>query len=496
MKMKKFTVIFLILVLVSCAGNSNPNTETGADNREPAETTTSPEFIPIENGNFGGYEFRIFGTEDHSAILGQYGVGLINEVAPSEESGEIINDAVFMRNREVEELYNIKIVPYYPGGDRNALAQAAIRPIMAGDDIYDFALYLGSNIPVILGNKDYTYDMFTVPNLDFSHSWWNQASVMYYSLAKQLHIVTGDISVYTMMGGMYPIFQNKTLSDDYQLENTYELVRQSKWTLEKLIEMCRTVARDLNGDGIMNEHDLFGISGEHVLIRAMFEGTGERLTKKDAADIPYISVNTERTVQVLDYAMNSVLDKSIGFYINEYVSKFPNIGEYMMNKFSNNEILFHSYPMTFTYDLRDMEADYAILPYPKLEETQSDYYTSVSTWYSSFVFIPATNTDIARTGAVLEALGYYSQKYVRPKAIDITATNKLMRDEDSAEMFDLILDTRTYDLAIIYAWGGFVDNMLYNSVNTRTNTFASNYAKHETTIKTAMEKTINDILGE
>ncbi|MCL2517765.1 MAG: hypothetical protein FWF15_04300, partial [Oscillospiraceae bacterium] len=496
--MKKFTAILsaaiLVLSFISCGTNSNPNNETDPNNKETVETTVAPEFIPLEGANYGGYEFRIFGTADKSVILGQFGVGLINEIAPKEETGEIINDAVFMRNREVEELYNIKIKPVCPDVDRNALAQAAIKPILAGDDEYDMALYLGSNLPIILGSNGYTYDLFTVPNLDLSNSWWNQASIKWLSLAKQIHIVTGDISVFSMVGGPYPIFQNKALVDDYKLENAYDLVRNGTWTCEKLIEMCRIVAHDLNGDGIMDENDLFGVSGEHVFIRAMVEGSGERFTKKDAGDIPYLAVNTERTVQALEYAMNSVLDKSFGLYCNEYLRKFPDIGGFIVSKFTSNEILFSSYPLTFTFELRDMEADFAILPYPKLAENQSDYYTSVSTWYSSFVFIPATNTDIPRTGAVVEALGYYSQKYVRPQAIDVTVTNKLIRDDDSADMLNIIFNTRSYDLAIIYAWGGFVDNMLYNSVNTRSNTFASNYAKHETNVITAMEKTINDIL--
>jgi hypothetical protein len=45
---------------------------------------------------------------------------------------------------------------------------------------------------------------------------------------------------------------NKKLIQDHALENPYEIVHNNRWTLDKMIEMTRGVAQDLNGDGIMD----------------------------------------------------------------------------------------------------------------------------------------------------------------------------------------------------------------------------------------------------
>ncbi|MCL2813254.1 MAG: extracellular solute-binding protein [Oscillospiraceae bacterium] len=487
----------LLTFLFSCKTDADiAPTSNNSDNSNDTvdETPAGPEFQPLEDANYGGYQFRIFGPGPNSVIWEQNIIGTINEIAPEEETGEPINDAVIRRNRLVEALYNIEIVPVFPGGGRDNLENSARKSILAGDDNYDAALMIGSSMLPILASNNYTYDLFDIPNLDISKSWWNQKSVSELSIANQLHMFTGDISVFSAFS-MNVVFQNKELARAYGLENTYELVRMGKWTWDKIIEMSREVARDLDGDGTMTgAADLFGICGEHATMRYMIRSSGERVTKKDAADIPYLAINTANTSKVIDYALESFLNKEIGIYEDDYEGKYsqPFI-DLIYPKFRANELLFLLDPLMSAFELRNMDNDFAILPYPKLSE-QDEYYTTTSRYYETLIYIPSTCSDIARTGAVIEALGYYSQKYVRPTVIDVTVTNKLIRDEESAVIFDLLLDTRTYDIGVIYDWGGLFKQLIYTSADQRSNVFASQYEKHEANIKTAMEKTFEEML--
>jgi len=505
-KLMKSISIFLIcslaFALPSCkTGSHGGNSTDTGDNTTGnlgdtiEETTALSEFQPLEGVDFGGYKFRIFGPGPNPVVWdSSMALGTLNEIAPEEETGDPINDSVYRRNREVEALYNIEIVPVFPGGDRGALEQAALKSIKAGDDAYDAALIIGWTMRTILGSNSHTYDLLQVPNLDVSNSWWNQKSVSELSVANQLHMVTGDISVMSAFS-MNVLFQNKELVKQYGLENAYDLVRQGKWTWDRLIEMCRAVARDLDGDGAMTGADLFGICGEHATIRFALQSSGERITKKDADDIPYLAINTETTTKVLDYALESFLNRDIGMYVDDYIGKYrAPYEEFILPKFNSGEILFFAFQMFGALDWRGLEWDFGILPYPKLSEQQGEYYTSTAMWYETHVYIPATCPDIGRTGAVIDALGYYSQKYIRPTVIDVTVTNKLVRDDDSAEMIDLLLDTRTYDLGAIYNWGDIDANLLFSGAKSRTNVFASQYEKHADKIKTAMEKTISEML--
>ena len=91
-------------------------------------------------------------------------------------------------------------------------------------------------------------------------------------------------------------------------------------------------------------------------------------------------------------------------------------------------------------DFRDMKDDYAILPYPKFNEAQTDYYTHMNSFFPYAISIPVTNTRLEETGAVMEALGYISQTTILPKINEAVLNEKIARDEDSKEMLDILFE--------------------------------------------------------
>ena len=509
---KKSTALFLLcavlllFVFTSCGTDADENEKTNngetnknnnTANGSAAEETTAPEFQPLKDAGYDGYEFRILGAGTSPVIWDYAAASSINETAAETETGEPINDTVFRRNRDVEELYNIIITPLYPGDTRSAIEQYILKMFMSGEDTYDAAFVLGSSATkTILASNQYTYDLFDVGNLNLSASWWDKQSVADLSVAKQLHMVTGDISIFSALSVDH-LFLNKNMAELYELDNAYDVVRQGKWTWDVLTEMSRKVSRDLNGDGVLTIEDQFGICCETSNMRQIVISSGARISSKDADDLPVLTVNTENTVTVFDYALQSFLNKDISILANEYAGKYKDIwNDMLLPKFRNDEFLFIALPLLYALDFRNMESDFGILPYPKLSEHQSEYYTLVGRYFSTYIYIPTTCPDSGRSGAVIDALGYYSQKYVKPAVIDVTVTNKLIRDNDSADMVNLLLDTRVFDLALLYNWENLTDTLLYPVAQTRSNGFASNYAKNEEKIKAAIQKTISEMQGQ
>ena len=103
--------------------------------------------------------------------------------------------------------------------------------------------------------------------------------------------------------------------------------------------------------------------------------------------------------------------------------------------------------------LRDMEDDYMILPMPKGEVAQDDYHSYVNAWADAFVAIP-TNADKELAGVVTEALAFWSWKYIRPKSYEMTYKLKTARNNNSAEMLDIVFSTLCLDFNYIYDFGG------------------------------------------
>lgn len=506
MKTLCFAVILSIILsfsLLSCSDSNNTEGDSSGSNTSVAgsdltgdnssSVTEVPEFVPAVE-DYEGYKFRMLGYESYQ---GSWRAAEVSEIYAAEESGEPINDAVYRRNRIVEDLYNMEIVLVpLSYGDRGSHSNIALRSILAGDDAYDAALTIGTSLPPILGNNDNTIDLFEIPGLDLSSSWWDQNSVNDLSIAKELHVVTGDITLYSAFASG-TFYANKPLITDYNLQDPYELVRENKWTWDAVYSMAIAVTTDVNGDGVMDiTVDQYGIGVENMCAGITVRGSGERITRKDADDIPYLSVNTERTIQAMEKVFDVVFNKDISINGSELVGYDSMYFNFFLPKFQENRILFLYHALFNSLNMRDMESDFCILPPPMLDESQSRYYSCINETWGTYMWIPATNADHARTGNILQALGYYSQQFVTPAFWDVTVTNKVIRDEDSSEMLDIILKSRTYDMGTIYNWNDLENKFFRSGIRSRTNTFVSDYEKHESSVKTTMEKTLNEILGK
>jgi hypothetical protein len=63
--------------------------------------------------------------------------------------------------------------------------------------------------------------------------------------------------------------------------------------------------------------------------------------------------------------------------------------------------------------------------------------------------------DIEQSGAIMESLSYYGQKLINPAYYEITLEGKTIRDEESADMLDIIFATRFFDVGFYYQVGGY-----------------------------------------
>ena len=112
--------------------------------------------------------------------------------------------------------------------------------------------------------------------------------------------------------------------------------------------------------------------------------------------------------------------------------------------FKNDRVLFANSTLRYMESLRDMNTDFGIIPYPKQDEEQENYYVRLGYWNAPLV--PVTNQETEMTGVLLEALNAEYSRVVRPKFFDTALKGKIARNEESVRMLDLILDSRTIDV--------------------------------------------------
>jgi hypothetical protein len=130
---------------------------------------------------------------------------------------------------------------------------------------------------------------------------------------------------------------------------------------------------------------------------------------------------------------------------------------------------------------------------PKYDQAQENYRTMTNLWHTSALCIPrVTSVSDAEVGLVLDAMSFLSYVDVEPMFAETYLENRYIRDEDSAEMINIVLGSMYYDpcFAIYETWG-YPINIPLTSLQSGTNTFSSTVAKQQKGIEKAIEKTKN-----
>lgn len=347
--------------------------------------------------------------------------------------------------------------------------------IMAGDDEYDFVL-ANMNESATLAGDDMFINLYSIPTLDMTNPAWDQNANEYFSIAGKLYYGVSDISL-GKNEAIWCYMFNKKLLKDFSLESPYKLVREGKWTFDVSHEMMVAATADLNGDGKMSaDADRYGLATHELNYYAFIIAGGEPLARVGDEGKPVITAGSDRFI--------SVYDKIVSLFSKKDMT----IMEYQGETFMAGRALLCGQVLACVRLFRPMEDDFGIIPMPKYDEAQERYYAYVIPYDIFSSSVPITVKDPSVSGSVLQALAILSAYYITPAYYDITITGKGLRDEESAEMLDIILASTVYDLARMYDWGGLASGIIGNKGAGKE--FSSFYAKREKATLNALNKTL------
>ena len=486
-KPKLFPAILIALaaaaVFAACSGKgqniSDGQTTENTDRPIEANDLSGPARPDLPEVNYNGEAFTFLVNEFEGKNWGSY------EIYAEEETGDAINDAVYRRNRTVEAKLNIEIKEVR--AKYLDTVNFTKKSVAAGDGAYDCVMprmWSAAN----MASEGYLLSLDMLPYVKLSNPWWDQnANGM--SIGGRLFFTVGDLMVMDK-DSLFIVMFNKKVASEGGVENLYGLVRENKWTMEKFYSIIKEAARDLDGNGAIGFDDVAGLLSSSWCISFLYYGTGETVAGKDENDYPYLRMNNERGIRAVEKSYEIIADKSATL-IGETLAAGGMADPYNagINKmFQEDRGLFMLMQICYILETRTMDSDFGILPTPKLDEKQDMYYTPINPVATSCIAVPATAADRERTSVVLEALSAESRYTLMPAYYDVTITNKMIRDEESAEMLDLILASRTFDLGFIFNWGALGD--LPTTLYPKGADFVSAYEKFEPRALKEMEKTI------
>ena len=486
---------FVVLpLLVSCTDNIESDTDTdkntGNSEGENAENIDNPATdpmilpdIPIEM-DYGGRDFT-FLTRTVTSNRAVWIDWDHRDIYAEGQNGDRINDSVYSRNKKIENDYNINIKEVTTD---NWLADIR-RAINADIPDYDVVMPRLWDC-VTLAQDGLFYDLYDVPHIDLAKPWWSQIAVRELSIANRLYFVQGDLLILDNDSVSAMIF-NKKIREENELENPYALVKEGKWTLDKLFSMSKGIAKDLNGDGTMYiRDDLFGCITQLDTNLAFFYGAGCRIIEKDSDDLPVDVFENSKSYEVLEKIYYFMTDSDNVVILHKYLGEFG-IYDEQKKMILENRALFSWIRLRVVEELRGMEADFGIIPQPKYDESQPDYISPINVHTSTVICVPNSAPDFECAGIILEALSAESKYSLQPAYYDINLYGKFIRDDESREMLEIILGNTMYDISEIYNFGGFTDTIARFPVDDKSS-YVSAYEQRIKIIQQGIDKMVEN----
>ena len=479
-------IAFMIPALLSACGGDDGNAKD-QDDKNPAQNETKNEensadtaqerLLPdLPDMDYEGYDFTFFAHKiDYPGDW--IGDGDPRELVAEEEISEPINDAVYKRNRIIEDKYNINIKMITNSDDSGTLKKA----VGAGDSIYDAAVIFNNQVPSVV-TANLLVNINELGYIDISKPWWDPA-VNSMSIDNKNYLLAGDLLILDNEATNALLF-NKDLMANLGIELPYNLVKSGKWTMDVMNDIIKDTAADLNGDGVMkDEDDRWGFCVYNDTFHALFVSGGGLLAAKDENDMPYMDFTSQKNLAILDKAMNLM-------YNPEYVTNISGSShEIKLSMFEEDRLLFLWMRMRDVEFFRGMESNFGIIPMPKFDENQENYYSVVNPYTGVLLGVPKCAEDLERVSIILEALSAESRYALRPAYYDVVLQRKYARDDESQDMLDIIFNSRVYDIGGVYNFGNVWMEFIALSKSYNTN-IASFYEKKTGAIEKAIEKVV------
>lgn len=428
-----------MLLLFTGCGKTSPFSEVDPlkpdanVSKEPAigsEFLTAEEWInSLEKKNFSEYEFTVVTASDGDFI-------------PVDDG--LFQQSINTRNEWVQNKFNVrfvtKVIPEssYYSEVRNAQ--------QAGEYVGD--LLLGpANAMSRLIPDGLLMNLTTLPYFNMSAEYVN---------AEYLKAATGENTVYMMVdsvseyiGAQWCVFYDLALLSQLELEEPSVYVKNGSWTWEKFLQMAEEVAK--LGDGY---NGFASYADSANFLNALWGSSGVKFIGDVYKKPLKLGIDLDSAAEILDKA-NTLLKSSA----YSGVQKQPSI-----ESFKAGKTLFYVYRLDLASAIADNRREWSIVPLPKVNEVQSDYFSYVDQSVS-VIGVPYFTQDSERTGIILNALFAGSYEHVEQAAKN-SYINFYLRNNSSALMLNRIIESTAIDFTFLYGGGiNSISNNTYELLN-------------------------------
>ena len=429
--------------------------------------------------------------EDEVVIVSRYREGWTSgEIAVEKTTGEPVNDAVYERNLAVQEELNVKITSLEENQqDPTTLMSQISTNIKSGSGDYDIvacAAYVTVNEAL---NGTFA-DLRQTKYIDFDKAYWSQGYNEVIQYQGTQYTVTGSMVLSLYRFAFVTTF-NKRLFTEAQVEFPYNAVKNGDWTLDYQTSLVPLFHFDNDGTPD-DENDIYGlVSNPYISVDPYWSSCDVPIIGRDENGAYEIVFEIEKLYNVAEKTMKLFYGTDGATYAYEHYGYDDEQNDIRM-MFSTG----HAAMATMRIlelesgDMRQMEDEFGVLPMPKYDKEQAQYKTLLHDQFT-VMSVPTTVTGdrLDEMSAVLECMAAEGHKLVRPAYYESALRYKYMKDPESWEMMDIIIDHIYIDACIIYtgALSSFHDE--FRQIMTRkNNTVTSSYKSKAKSAKRSLSK--------
>jgi ABC-type glycerol-3-phosphate transport system substrate-binding protein len=355
--LKKLLSVLLVLalsvsMLTACGGG---NEEEGKNDASPTGTNSG------DDENAGDVNEATPTPEEVAMDLGGMEI-IVGDWWSPQEAPEPKNqkeeDTLAFRNDFMEK-YNFKI-KQIATADYGAQQELFSTSVMAGSPAAHIFILEQAWTSQFLQNG-LLYDLATLKNIDLTEEKWNQNTV---------ELMRYGNSVYGLsVGRSEPrngVFWNKRLFQEAGLDPDlpYDLQASGEWTLDKFLELCKTLTRDTNNDGTIDTYASCSFVDE--VERGVLTAFGTRYMGRDDNGKFYNEMTSPAFLEGAQWVTD--------FYKSGYVMPAPEGGEanWWVQAFIDAKVAI-TWAEQFKCDwFKDMADDFGFVCLPK-KDADSPY---------------------------------------------------------------------------------------------------------------------------
>jgi len=230
-------IVCTLGTFVACGDDEEKSTSTAGINKEGVDKPNS------SGETYDDATFTMYSVED--MFPKQY-------FFADKTTGDGMNDALYQRQRDVEQLLGVKLIyrPAEASGTTPAYqtyASEVKNAIKAGTEKYQLVLsHAYYAIPDLITSNS-LYDFKEFSSIDYTESYWNKSVMDQLDYKGHYYLGYSDFNLATT----YIVAFNKSLYanniDAFQGKTMYDFVKNNEWTIQKMADVATLVYEDAGG---------------------------------------------------------------------------------------------------------------------------------------------------------------------------------------------------------------------------------------------------------